>query len=169
MSAPTENRSQWDPRAEIGIEPALKDPWYGATFGQALKRYVQKALHFRGYASRAEFWWVQPVLFITNVCLVAFLRNVVWNSAGGNVAVWALRITALMVVWLIQIAMLVAQLSLIWRRLHDTGRSGACFFITFVPVIGPVITAVLLALPAKPAGRRGEWSDIDEYVVGWLG
>ncbi|MDN6487433.1 MAG: DUF805 domain-containing protein, partial [Ancrocorticia sp.] len=62
-----------------------------------------------------------------------------------------------------------AQLSLIWRRLHDTGRSGACFFITFVPVIGPVITAVLLALPAKPARRRGEWNDIDEYVVGWLG
>ncbi|WFR67259.1 DUF805 domain-containing protein [Curtobacterium flaccumfaciens] len=36
---------------------ALRDPFYGAPFAEAVRRFWRKYTVFTGRASRAEFWW----------------------------------------------------------------------------------------------------------------
>src|SRR6185312_8282818 len=42
----------------------LDQPLYGASFGQAIKRFFTKYATFSGRASRSEYWWVQLFNFI---------------------------------------------------------------------------------------------------------
>ncbi|WP_306895831.1 DUF805 domain-containing protein [Agromyces albus] len=41
-----------------------------------------------------------------------------------------------------------------WRRLHDTNRSGAFFFLAFIPFVGSIILLVFMLMPSDPAGAR---------------
>ncbi len=161
----TTSQQEWQDARRSGrqatdsAEPPLTEAWYGATFAQAVTRFGKKALHFRGYASPSEFWWVQLGLLVVNGLLMALLRGV----RGGDATVFSSEpaVVASVIVWLVQIALLVAQMSLVWRRLHDTGRSGALFFVAFIPVVGLVVAAALLAMPTDAGGRREEWTDTD--------
>ncbi|APH46002.1 hypothetical protein BMW26_14335 [Microbacterium sp. 1.5R] len=49
---------------------------------------------------------------------------------------------------------LIPALALTWRRLHDIDRSGAWFFIAFVPLLGAIVLLVFTLLSARPAGAR---------------
>ncbi|PRZ15620.1 DUF805 domain-containing protein [Nesterenkonia sandarakina] len=40
-------------------DPRLNEPLYGASLGQAIRRFFGKYAHFKGYASRSEYWWIQ--------------------------------------------------------------------------------------------------------------
>ena len=59
---------------------------------------------------------------------------------------------ALSVIW--GIAALVPGLALVWRRLHDTNRSGACYFLALIPIVGPIIVLVFFLSPQNPEGAR---------------
>ena len=48
----------------------------------------------------------------------------------------------------------VPLLALYWRRLHDTNRSGALFFLAFIPFVGAIILLVFMVLPSEIAGAR---------------
>lgn len=41
-----------------------------------------------------------------------------------------------------------------WRRLHDANLAGPLALLSFVPIVGGIITLVLTVLPPKPEGRR---------------
>lgn len=72
---------QYVGRLANGVEPALSQAWYGADFGQAVRRFFQKAFSFRGYASRAEFWWAQLGLFGLSVVMLSVLAGVRGDSS----------------------------------------------------------------------------------------
>lgn len=48
----------------------------------------------------------------------------------------------------------IPSLALIWRRLHDIGRSGLFFFMLFIPAVGWIVLFVLCALPSQESGVR---------------
>lgn len=52
------------------------------------------------------------------------------------------------------LAIIVPSLALQVRRLHDTGRSGWWFFITFVPFFGPLILFVFHVLDSEPGTNK---------------
>ena len=52
------------------------------------------------------------------------------------------------------LATMVPLLALYWRRLHDTNRSGAFFFLSLIPLVGGIIVLVLVLLPEDAAGAR---------------
>jgi uncharacterized membrane protein YhaH (DUF805 family) len=52
------------------------------------------------------------------------------------------------------LAVLVPGFALIWRRLHDTNRSGAFYFLVLIPFVGPIILLVFVLLPPNPEGAR---------------
>jgi uncharacterized membrane protein YhaH (DUF805 family) len=52
------------------------------------------------------------------------------------------------------LAILIPQIALLVRRLHDTNRSGFWVFIYFVPLVGPIILFVFTLLDSKPEGAR---------------
>ena len=49
---------------------------------------------------------------------------------------------------IVTLALVVPFLALIWRRLHDTDRSGGFFFLSLIPVVGPIIGGLIGALAA---------------------
>ncbi|MDR2379634.1 MAG: DUF805 domain-containing protein [Bifidobacteriaceae bacterium] len=142
---------------QTGEEPGLDQPWYGIGFGAAVKRFFQKYAVFTGRASRGEFWWwalangiVITALYI--VLIAAGGLGLAANSGSGRfgVGVTALLILGIMSLW--NLATLVPNLAITWRRLHDVDKGGPWYFILLVPAVGPIILIVLLAGSTNPQG-----------------
>jgi len=135
----------------------LSQPLYGATIGQAVTRFFTKYATFSGRASRSEFWWFYLAYLVVGAVIVIPLNATGITSVTvtdgqivygpGYWLVWTIGM-------IVTLALVVPFLALIWRRLHDTDRSGGFFFLSLIPVVGPIILLVLLALP--DAGSRFE-------------
>lgn len=109
-----------------------------------LKRYAD----FSGRSRRSEYWYwalAQLVLFAPLYAVAVGLTAGGNEGAGGAVAI-LLGITYL--------AVLVPSLAVMVRRLHDTGRSGWWYFISFVPLVGPVVLLVFTLLDSEPMPNR---------------
>jgi uncharacterized membrane protein YhaH (DUF805 family) len=98
--------------------------WYLA----ALKNYAG----FTGRARRKEYWMFALVNIVVYV-VIAILAAVTGSKAVFAIyAIYAL-------------AVLIPGLAVLVRRLHDTNRSGAWFFIALIPFIGGIWLLVLVA------------------------
>ena len=103
------------------------------------KQFWTRYFDFNGRTGRKDYW-------MTVLVNVAILFTLIFVSAAtGSTAITFLYA----VLWL---AMLVPSISMVVRRLHDTGRSGAWFFICFVPIIGSLILLFFLVT----RGQTGE-------------
>jgi uncharacterized membrane protein YhaH (DUF805 family) len=138
-------------------EAPLQAPLYGATLGQAVSRFFRKYATFTGRASRSEYWWWMLVNIL--VSTVLYVISLALGTAGatvtetGSVPGPGFMIgVVLSMVW--ALAVLVPGLALTWRRLHDTNRSGAFFFLALIPFVGGIILLVFTVLPSDPAGAR---------------
>ncbi|MDE6271099.1 MAG: DUF805 domain-containing protein [Muribaculaceae bacterium] len=103
-------------------------------FVDAIKVCFMKYADFNGRASRAEFWWfyllgviVSALAYVPYVCYLAYLGS---------------------------LAMIVPQLAVAWRRMHDIGKGGGWFFICFIPVIGTIWFIILAATKGEPGPNR---------------
>ena len=109
-----------------------------------LRRYAD----FTGRSTRQEFWMFQLVpLAVVIVMLVG--AGSVDPYAGGSAALGWLAVVS----GVIALAgLIVPQLAVQVRRLHDQDRPGTLALINLVPYIGPVIVLVLMLAE----GTRGE-------------
>ena len=151
------------PYGQLGEVP-LSQPLYGATIGQAVRRFWKKYATFTGRASRAEFWWWYLVAVLVTIVLNAVNRLFAGpqplpptsqDQLGQYVAdviAWSLRASVLGLIW--GLATLVGTIALSTRRLHDTNRSGWWYLIALVPVVGVIILIVFWASAPKPEGAR---------------
>lgn len=142
---------------------ALSEPLYGASFPQAVSRFFRKYATFSGRASRSEYWWwvLANVLVALAFNLVGSVTDSQWTSrpidvfspfASGGAFALASPVGAAFLIYATGI--LIPALALTWRRLHDIDRSGAWFFIVFVPIVGAIVLLVFTLLSARPAGAR---------------
>ncbi|PLS31923.1 hypothetical protein Uis1B_0226 [Bifidobacterium margollesii] len=98
--------------APNGGEPPLWAPYYGISFPNAIVRFFKKYATFHGRASRSEYWWVVLFTFI-----VGSAFNIL-SSATNDSAV----VNGLEAIW--GLAILIPQLAVAVRRLHDRNKSG---------------------------------------------
>ena len=91
-------------------EVTLSQPLRGASPRDAIVRFFKKYASFEGRASRSEFWWPWLFAVVVNMAINLLLGR---DSTAGSV-----------VGALFALAILVPQLAVGARRLHDTGRSG---------------------------------------------
>lgn len=105
-----------------------------AAVTSALTKYVT----FQGRARRSEYWWF--VLAATLVYALFIALDI------------ALGTTFLGVV--AALALLLPTLSVLVRRLHDTDRSGWWYFISLIPIVGPIILLVFLVKDSQPGDNR---------------
>lgn len=152
----------------------LTRPLYGATFGQAIRRYFKNYVNFKGRASRSEYWWVQ--LFLALVYLLptalyfvglmltigAAAMSSSYDDSGylvesGGTEMFgpglAVVIISGILMGLMGLATLLPSLGLVWRRLHDANFAGPFYFLTFT-YIGGIVVLVFTILGPKPEGRR---------------
>jgi uncharacterized membrane protein YhaH (DUF805 family) len=107
------------------------------TFGEAIRACLSDYVTFSGRARRAEYWWFALFNLIGTLGLTALdlrLFGVGLESTGPFVLLFSL-------------AILLPAVSVMVRRLHDTGRSGWWFWITLIPLIGGLVLIVWLATP----------------------
>ncbi|CDK00756.1 Predicted membrane protein [Microbacterium sp. C448] len=140
----------------------LDRPLYGASWGSAIARFFGNYSIFRGRASRSEYWW----WVLTNALIIIVLNTIAavsgaegWQNgavalplAGGPGGVVTTVPGAIALIY--GLGTLLPNLALTWRRLHDTDRSGAWFFLTFLPVIGWIVLFFFLIGSPREEGRR---------------
>lgn len=108
-------------------DPRLNEPLYGASLGQAIRRFFGKYAHFKGYASRSEYWWIQLFMaVIGGLISIPFLQTYdpvqgTFDLTQGTGNVEGLVLASSMAVFVWALATFIPFLALSWRRLHDAG------------------------------------------------
>jgi uncharacterized membrane protein YhaH (DUF805 family) len=109
-------------------------------FGEAIRGAFRHPLTLRGRASRSAFWWFQ-LLAVIAYAVVSVI------SDRSTVAGVILDI-------IIGIPMVVANIALAVRRLHDSNHTGWWWWIGFVPLVGWIVSIVFYLLPSTPGPNR---------------
>ena len=106
-------------------------------FFSSLKRNMTTAAYAQitGRASRSEYWW----FYLFTVLVTAAADT--YGGTLGNLA---------------SLAFFLPGLALLVRRLHDVGRSGWWFFITFTIIGIPVLFYWLVRASDAGANKYGE-------------
>ena len=105
------------------------------TMFSAVKTCFSKYVKFEGKASRSEYWyfWLFCFCIETIPIILAFIidKDVI-------------SLPLLAVSFLYCIVSFLPMLSADIRRLHDIGKSGAYFFVSFIPFVGGLILLYFL-------------------------
>ncbi|WP_438350886.1 DUF805 domain-containing protein [Paenibacillus sp. FA6] len=103
---------------------------------KVLKNYVG----FEGRARRTEYWMFTLFNYIALMLLLIleFIANL--NSV-------------LIVIY--SVAVMLPSLAVAVRRLHDTGRSGWWYLITFIPLIGGIILLIFMCEDSEESNQYG--------------
>ena len=104
------------------------------TFVESIKTCFSKYADLDGRASRSEFWWW--VLF---VFLVSAATSVVSNIVSG----------------LFSLGVLLPNIAVAARRLHDTDRSGWLQLVALIPLIGWILMIYWCVQEGKDPNRFG--------------
>lgn len=107
---------------------------------EAVQKVLSRYATFMGRASRAEFWWwalavlvLMLVLSVVDQVLIAPLLGV---TDGQPLAT------------LVSLGLLLPNLAVGARRLHDTGRSGWWLLIGLVPLVGFLVLLYFYVQPS---------------------
>ncbi|HEY3880354.1 MAG TPA: DUF805 domain-containing protein [Trebonia sp.] len=111
-----------------------------AGFVDAARGAFGNIFTYRGRASRSAFWWFQLVAIIA-YAVISVISN--WSTVAGVI----LDIV-------VGIPMVLANISLAVRRLHDSNHTGWWWWIGFVPLVGWIISLVFYVLPSTPGPNR---------------
>ncbi len=115
-------------------------------FMDAVKNAIMNNyVNFSGRASRSEYWWFFLFSFLSAILAMILdgLTGIELIDAGAGVSYGPFYILTAMGFFL-------PSLSLMVRRLHDSGRSGWWYFIALVPCVGFIILIVFLIMDGEP-------------------
>ena len=124
------------------------------TLEQAVESVFRQYANFGGRARRSEYW-----LFVLFVFLVSIVLSFLGGAIGGPGLTRILTGLFTLVIFL-------PSLALIWRRLHDTGRSGLWFLLTFIP-IGQIVLLIFFCLDGQPGENEYGPNPKETNVVFW--
>jgi len=133
-------------------------PLYGASLPEAVARYFRKYATFSGRGSRSEFWWWALVNGIASFVLNAF--TLVGGAAGATLRPDGTSVPGpvywigLILSIIISLGIIVPNIALSVRRLHDTNMSGWTVLLALIPFVGPILILIFMAQPSKPEGQR---------------
>jgi uncharacterized membrane protein YhaH (DUF805 family) len=113
------------------------------SLGEAVAACFARYAVFSGRARRAEYWW-----FVLFGVLVSLAAGVLDGAMGYELH----QVSPLSA--LLSLALLLPQLAVTARRLHDTGRSGWWMLLGLVPLVGTIILIVWTATRGEPGPNR---------------
>ncbi len=110
---------------------------------EVLKKYAV----FNGRARRAEFWYFFLFSAVISIFLAVIdeFMGLKFEMGGENLGFLST---------LYYIAVLIPYLAVVFRRLHDTDRSGLWILIAFIPLIGAIVLLVFLILRGTEGDNR---------------
>ena len=111
---------------------------------------------FSGRARRKEYW----MFYLFNMIALLLLYMVVAIVAVGVMVTTkneSLLFLAMIPLIIYCLAVLIPDLAVTVRRLHDIGKSGWWFFISLIPVVGGIWLLVLLCTDSESGANK--WGD----------
>lgn len=121
------------------------------TFTESINSCIGNATNFSGRAPRSEYWF-----FVLFNILFTWLAILVFVAIGYAVAgITGAAIAYYVSAFLCILIMFLPSLSVLIRRLHDTGRSGWWYFISLLPIVGPIWLLVLLCSASDDENNYG--------------
>lgn len=116
------------------------------TFVEAIKTGLSKFVTWKGRASRSEFWFFFLFAFL---CLI--VASIIDGILGTTVKT-VNPMTGLQqsagygyLYILVALGLFLPNISVMVRRLHDTGRSGWWYWLVLIPLVGAIVLIVWFA------------------------
>lgn len=127
------------------------------SFGKAISNCFHKYATFKGRARRSEYWWFCLLAGIVGAVVQVAANSVMENgvSFGGAVAY--------LLLFIFYIALIIPSLAVLFRRLHDTGRSGWWWFINLIPLIGWIVMIVFCCDDSDP--NPNKYGESPKYLL----
>ncbi|MBF2554688.1 DUF805 domain-containing protein [Listeria marthii] len=127
-------------------------------FLEAYKSFWKNYVNFSGRAPGSAYWyvWVWNTAICVGFYLLASTFGVSIMGGGGSLAGGVTALFFVIVMWLYSAAIILPTLSLIVRRLHDTGKSGFFIFLGLIPVVGSIIILIFMSLESDGPNRYGD-------------
>ncbi len=120
-------------------------------FVTAVKTCFSKYATFAGRAPRSEFWWYVLFVWVTSIVL-----SIVDSTLFGTVVMmpggFSASTSTPYLSGLFSLAILLPNLAVSVRRLHDTDRSGWWLLISLIPLVGFIVLLVFFT----SEGTRGD-------------
>lgn len=126
------------------------------TFQEAINSVFSNYANFSGRARRSEYWY-----FTLFNIIVSTVLSVLMRLTAGSAMFNLFRIIEVVY----SLAVIIPGLAVSWRRLHDTGRSGAWYLLILVPIVGAIVLLVWFCKDSQPGvNEYGPCpKDIDQY------
>jgi uncharacterized membrane protein YhaH (DUF805 family) len=130
------------------------------TFGESVKTVlVEKYADFSGRARRSEYWWFALFTFIVGLVLSiimfsgmsGFEYSATSFDFGETTGMFVIGVVLLVVFYL---AVLIPSIAVAVRRLHDQDKSGAYYFVNFIPYVGSLIFLILMVIEGTPGPNQ---------------
>lgn len=135
-------------------------------FLEAYKSFWRNYVNFSGRASRSAYWYVvlwNVIIFVILYAL-AFIFGIsaIMEAAmgGTGMAGGGGAIVLVIILWLYLLAALLPTISLMVRRLHDSGKSGFFVLLSLIPFAGGIIMLIFMCLESDGPNQYGD-GDID--------
>ncbi|MWP62613.1 DUF805 domain-containing protein [Gilliamella sp. Pas-s25] len=96
--------------------------------------------NFNGRARRKEYW-----MFVLFSVILAVLTIIIDKIIGNDLMI---------VTCILSLALLLPNLAVTVRRLHDTNKSGWWILLQFIPYVGGIIILVLCMLDSTPGSNQ---------------
>ncbi|WP_027480490.1 DUF805 domain-containing protein [Deinococcus pimensis] len=107
---------------------------------------------FTGRARRREFW-----MFTLVQTVISVVFGILFGITGGlneDLTISPAFGLFSVVFALYALATFVPTLAVTVRRLHDTGKSGWFYLITFVPAVGSLIVLIFTIMDSEPGTNK---------------
>ena len=119
-------------------------------FTAAIRSFWSRFADFKGRSRRSEYWYVQLFLVVTNLAVAGIdlalmdgdVDRFIANGGGGIVGL----------IWIF--ATIVPALAVLVRRLHDTGKTGWCALVGFIPLVGSIVLLVFTVTDSSPGENK---------------
>ena len=110
------------------------------SFIDAVGTFFEKYFHFSGRAPRSEYWYF--ILFQIILAVIAVIVDM--GVLGGS----GFALLALVLI------LMVPNVTVTVRRLHDIGITGWVWWVQFVPIVGGLILFVLMLVPSQSVSNK---------------
>lgn len=110
------------------------------TFSQAIQSFFRQYANFQGRSRRSEYWYAM---------LFAWLINI-----GVGLIARLLPIFGMVLSCIWGFAIIIPNLALMTRRLHDIDRSGWYILFILIPLVGQIMLIVWFATDSQPGTNQ---------------
>ena len=114
------------------------------SFTEAIRDAFSKYATFRGRSSRSAYWWFY--LFNILILVAALLVDLALGTSG-------------IIYGLVGLGLLLPNLAVAARRLHDSGHSAWWLLIGILPLIGAIVLLVFTLQRSEPPNQWGTGPD----------